>query len=116
MIKQATSITSSTQNGSQLYAAKGTVEIDQDDEDDETRPRLIHDGWPRSYVAEDVIVQEERWCVFTPVNLGKWKICNIWFLTLSGFCVTLPVCMYLFAVCIRFFMLYYGSWYWRSFP
>jgi hypothetical protein len=89
---------------SQLYVAKGNVKIDQDDEDEESRS-LLYDGWPRAYVAEDVIDQEERWCVLTPVNIGKWKICNIWFLTLSGLALSFPISLYLYAVCIRFFML-----------
>jgi hypothetical protein len=65
---------------------------------------LIYDDRSQLYAAKDITDEDERWCVLTPVNVGKWKICNIWWLALTGLCVTLPLCTILFMVRIRLFV------------
>jgi hypothetical protein len=87
-------------NGSQLYAAKNIVYDDEHEYPD----ALLHDSVFQLYAAKDITDEGERWCVLTPVNLGKWKICNIWWLALSGLCVTLPLCTVVFTVHNRLFM------------
>jgi hypothetical protein len=83
-------------DNSQLYAAKGVPNVDVDGE---LGPyEHVHSAWPQLCVAEDVTDDGERWCVLTPVYLGKWRICNIWWLSLSGLCITVPVFAILFTV------------------
>ena len=81
---------------SQLYAAKYVHEIGVD-EDPGSYTCILSDR-SQLFVAEDITEEGERWCVLTPVTLGKWKICNIWWLSLSGLCVTVPVCTLLLIV------------------
>lgn len=50
------------------------------------------------FIVREITCEGEKWCVFTPVSHGKWKICHVWWMSFSTFCVTLPICLLLIIV------------------